>query len=537
MIPDSALPTLRATCRTLQIIVMALATGVCIFAVIAVVKTKGQLTWECVRSLSQTEAFNKRLQMDIETFLKRLEKAKYFEGYSDSACTKAIKLIRKRHQDGMAGEQKEYFERFPGLALVVIDVDQEMMGLDDLAIILRDFGKVSLGMFGPQSIKIRRTRGDEQYQLDFTVHQTKYSLKFEDDSWIPNEFFEELDKVTRSECAGLAFHSIAYPDPGQSGFYVWCTTRAFKAISRAGLIPSEQHLLDAAEQEIKQRRMADLKAAANRIDPRELAEPADVARAERMKVFKKGQWKIPTLSRTTLETWQEIAASQSMAATGSELTKEINRNYDLLCAKHCGMRRIGDAGGYARRVTALVDRYLYGTWRVGYVKDGVKFTEAKARKELLWSLALPAGCAVAASVSDQLSLSTFLKYVQHNDVYNGGVGDDLAYYRLLSDCFLGQSKWNWNEQAGIIESGFDNRLKNLLKCLTHFRANEAAKFNRAILKLRTKPPTAGPIWFAAVVDEELSTLAYLARRKGWQSDGFPDQLQDKILDRQAYQHE
>lgn len=474
--------------------------------------------------------------MDIETFLQRLKKAKYFEGYSDSAYTKAIKLIRKRHQDGMGGDQKEYFERFPGLALVVIDVDQEMMGLDDLAIILRDFGEVSLGMFGPQSIKIRRKRGDKHYELGFTVHQTKHSLKFEDDSWIPNEFFDELDKVTRSECSGLAFHSIAYPDPGQSGFYIWCTTRAFKAISRAGLIPSEQHLLDAAEQEIKQRRLADLKAAAKRIDLHELAEPADVERAERMKVFKKGQWKIPTLSRTNLETWQEVAASQSMVATGSELTKEIHQNYDLLCAKHCGMKKIGDAGGYAQRVTALVDCYLYGTWRVGYVNDGVKLTEASARKVLLWRLALAPGCAVAASVSDQLSLSKFLKYVQHKDVYNGGVGDELAYYRLLSDYFLGQRKWNWDEQAGIVESGFDNRLKNLLKCLTHLRANEAAKFNQAILKLGTKPPSAGPVRFAAVVDEELSTLAYLARRKGWQSDGFPGQLQDKILDRQAYQH-
>lgn len=474
--------------------------------------------------------------MEIETFLKRLEKAKYFEGYTDSACTKAIKLIRKRHRDGLAGEQKEYFERFPGLALVVIDVDQEMTGRNDLAIILRDFGKASLGMFGPQSIKIRRQRGEEKYELDFTVHQTKYSLKFEDDSWIPNEFFEELDKVTRSECSGLAFHSIAYPDPGQSGFYVWCTRRAFKAISRAGLIPSEHNLLDAAEQEIKQQRLADLKAAANRIDPRELAEPADVARAERMKLFKKGQWIIPTLSRTTLENWQEIATSQSMSAIGSELIKEIHQNYDLLCAKHCGMRSIGDAGGYAQRVTALVDRYLYGTWRVGYVNDGVQLTEASARKELSWRLALAPGCAVAASVSNQLSLSKFLKYVQHKDVYNGGVGDELAYYRLLADYFLGHRTWNWDEQADIIASGFDNRLKQLLKCLTHLRANEAAKFNQAILKLGTKPSAAGRILFAGIVDEELSTLAYLARRKGWQSDGFPDQLQDKILDRQAYQH-
>jgi hypothetical protein len=46
MLPDSVLSTLRATCRTLQIIVLAMAIGVCIFAVIAVVNTKGQLSWE-----------------------------------------------------------------------------------------------------------------------------------------------------------------------------------------------------------------------------------------------------------------------------------------------------------------------------------------------------------------------------------------------------------------------------------------------------------------------------------------------------------
>ena len=123
--------------------------------------------------------------MDIETFLNRLEKANYFESYSDSACTKAIKSIRKRHQDGTASEQKEYFERFPGLALVVIDVDQEMMARDDLAIVLRDLGKVSLGMFAPRSIKIRRKPGERHYELDFIVRQTNYSLTLKDDSWIP----------------------------------------------------------------------------------------------------------------------------------------------------------------------------------------------------------------------------------------------------------------------------------------------------------------------------------------------------------------
>jgi hypothetical protein len=42
MTPDSILPALRATCRTLQIIVLALATGVCMLAVVAV--EAGKLT-------------------------------------------------------------------------------------------------------------------------------------------------------------------------------------------------------------------------------------------------------------------------------------------------------------------------------------------------------------------------------------------------------------------------------------------------------------------------------------------------------------
>lgn len=46
MIPDSVLPTLRNACRTVQIIVLALASGVCIFAIIAVMQTKGQLIWD-----------------------------------------------------------------------------------------------------------------------------------------------------------------------------------------------------------------------------------------------------------------------------------------------------------------------------------------------------------------------------------------------------------------------------------------------------------------------------------------------------------
>jgi hypothetical protein len=57
MITESVLPTLRATCRTLQIIVLALATGVCIFAVIAVMKAKGQLTWEFPPAEMQDSVF------------------------------------------------------------------------------------------------------------------------------------------------------------------------------------------------------------------------------------------------------------------------------------------------------------------------------------------------------------------------------------------------------------------------------------------------------------------------------------------------
>jgi hypothetical protein len=100
--------------------------------------------------------------MDAEAFLKRLETARYFEGYSETAIANSVKAIRKRYAAGIKGPYKNAFERFPGLSLVVIEVDQEMIGRNDLKLILKRFGTASLGQFAPQTIQIRRNAEQDQ---------------------------------------------------------------------------------------------------------------------------------------------------------------------------------------------------------------------------------------------------------------------------------------------------------------------------------------------------------------------------------------
>jgi len=57
MIPELALPMLRGSCLVLRIIVLGLATGVGVFAIIAVVNQNGQFTWEFPPAQFVTQIF------------------------------------------------------------------------------------------------------------------------------------------------------------------------------------------------------------------------------------------------------------------------------------------------------------------------------------------------------------------------------------------------------------------------------------------------------------------------------------------------
>jgi hypothetical protein len=469
--------------------------------------------------------------MDVAKFLERLHKARYFEGYSDAAIAKALADIRKRFAAGMAGPRKANFERFPGLSLVVTDVDQEMSGLDDLKLVLKQFGTASYGMFAPRLVRIRRRASEKQYRLEFTLQGAKQVMDLEDDSWIPNAFFEQLDKVTTKHCAGLAFQAVEYPEPGQSGFYLWCTPRAFKAVARAGLIPSAKHPLDGAVAQPPPETPPESRAVST--SAWEPGPPTNPARAERQGLYRKGKWRIPRLSQEALREWPSLATSEASSAVGEDLNWQIKQTFDLLCAIHSGMTGIGPASAYATQVIKLVDRYFFGAWRIGYVEEGVKLTAKTASKALYWLLPLQAGCAAAATVGDQRNLGRFLEYIC-GDVYDENIADELAYYRLLSDVVLNRHRWDWSEQANLIGEGADDRFIQLLRCLEGVHTNQEDLFQKSIRKFGAKPKFTPPLWFRGVVDCDVTNLARLAEQKGWPSEAFSVHLQDRILDRRIF---
>lgn len=475
--------------------------------------------------------------MEVETFLKKLQKARYFEGYSEAATAKAIKAIRKNYAEGLADSRKPYFEKFPGLSLVVLDVDQEMTGRDDLKGILRDFGRASFGLFSPQAIKIRRKAGEERYWLEFTLQGKSQTMELEDDSWIPNAFFEQLDKFTARHCAGLLFQAVEYPDSGQSGFYLWCTPRAWKAVARAGLIPSGKQRLepsatsdDSTPPESPRKKSSPPKPVAK---SSEFPPPADVARAERMGVYRLGRWRIPKLSQKAIDAWQEIANTNPTSVQANGLNSLIGQTFDLLSACHCGLTGIGNAKDYARQVVSLAEHYLFGAWRVGYVEDGVALTAKTASKALYWPPSVEMGCTAAICLDDKRNLRRFLEYIG-DDVYDEYREADLAYYRLLSDVVLQRESWNWTEQAQLILQSSEEQFANLLPCLEALRQADEPRFQKAIRKFGSKPKYRPPSWFRMVVDGNVTILAQLARQQGWGRETFSLYLQDRILDPQGW---
>ena len=144
-------------------------------------------------------------------------------------------------------------------------------------------------------------------------------------------------------------------------------------------------------------------------------------------------------------------------------------------------------------------------------------------------MALPEGCAAAAFLGDRDSLCRFLEYPR-GEVYQSPLGDELAFYRILSDVVLQRQEYDWAQQTSLIRGGFDKRLKQLWRCLRELSDNNEADFQKAMAKL-PESLAPNPIRYANVVDCEVTVVAYVARQRGWSCDAFPQRIQDQILGR------
>lgn len=90
--------------------------------------------------------------LSTDEFLTKIEKLKFFDGFTPQAARKAKALIRKNHKQGLAGSGAKYYRRFPGFALIFLSIDGEWDG-EPYEPLVREFAKASFGMFAPKKIK------------------------------------------------------------------------------------------------------------------------------------------------------------------------------------------------------------------------------------------------------------------------------------------------------------------------------------------------------------------------------------------------
>jgi hypothetical protein len=169
-----------------------------------------------------------------DELLKALQKAKFFEGFPPKAARLAKAHIEKRYEERLAGSDAKYYRRFPGFALVFMEVDGEW-DADPFEPLVEAFAEASFGMFKPT--QITDTRHDDSATLSFQVGTKRYTATDEVGGWIPTEFLELIWKAFKQNCGGMEFFETFHPGMGQSSSWTFCKPRAYRALVQAGLLP------------------------------------------------------------------------------------------------------------------------------------------------------------------------------------------------------------------------------------------------------------------------------------------------------------
>ncbi len=177
--------------------------------------------------------------MDAGDLMARLDAIRFFEGYTSEAERKARDRVLMQFEEGLAGESRRYFERFPGFASRFLGVDLELDGAEDLEMVLDQFAADSFGMFKPTDVSAVSDPDEDVTRLEFRVDGVRYKAEAEHSTWLPEEVLEVIEKAFTKHCNGLGFHPVYFPEHGQEAVMTICTARAFKAAVKAGLLPAD----------------------------------------------------------------------------------------------------------------------------------------------------------------------------------------------------------------------------------------------------------------------------------------------------------
>ncbi|HEU5117194.1 MAG TPA: hypothetical protein VFT74_11060 [Isosphaeraceae bacterium] len=177
--------------------------------------------------------------MDAADLMAELEAIRFFEGYTAEAEQQARDKILKHYKNGLAGESRKSFERFPGFALKFLGVDGELDGAEDLEMVLEGIARESFGMFKPTDVSAVCDPDEGVIRLEFRVDGVRYKAEAEYEGWLPDEVLEVIEKAFKKHCNKLGFHTLHFPEDSQEVALTICTARAFKAAVKAGLVPAD----------------------------------------------------------------------------------------------------------------------------------------------------------------------------------------------------------------------------------------------------------------------------------------------------------
>ncbi len=251
----------------------------------------------------------------VSDIIDKLHKLRYFEGYPEWAVEKAVKQFRKNYLAGVSGPHSQLFQRFPGLALRVLEIDGELDGPEDLKLVTRQLAKSTFKLLELSSLKVKREA--ETILLQFHCGDTPYNFRMGCEGWIPASFYSFFHSVMKEQCNGIDFQSIPYPDPGQCDVFVLCTKRSFRVLMKAKLIPTSHDLDQSSTTKAKSARAAVVPSKAKAEKTKTFPMPSNLLRAERLKLVKNGKWKIPSLSVKTIANRRNAPTAKHLAMSNT----------------------------------------------------------------------------------------------------------------------------------------------------------------------------------------------------------------------------
>ncbi len=170
--------------------------------------TKKKVTKE--KKVTKREA--ERLQaMSTAALLKALDAINFFEGYTTESVMAVEAYIRGGGAVDRGPEFEKARERWPALALVHLDIDNDCIyDTDDYGYLAQEFARSSYGLFNPVNprSKFQKEPGTSggAFVLTFELDGQTHEGFFEDSDVVDPEFFQLISRALLGAGSTLAFN-------------------------------------------------------------------------------------------------------------------------------------------------------------------------------------------------------------------------------------------------------------------------------------------------------------------------------------------